>query len=72
MEQVAGLRHRRVARGETASPLEKTAQEPAITYRFDNRNFTLDDYLDRRRITGLLIAKDGRILVERYRYRRTS
>lgn len=72
MEQVPGLQHRRVTRGGIVSPLEKTAQEPAITYRFDNRNFTLDDYLERRRVTGLLVVKDGKILVERYRYGRTS
>ncbi len=33
---------------------------------------TLDDYLNRQPVTGLLIAKDNTILVERYQYGRTD
>src|SRR5262249_11768032 len=32
----------------------------------------LDDYLDRQRATALLILKDGKIVVERYRYGRSE
>jgi hypothetical protein len=33
---------------------------------------TLNQYLERRAITGFLIAKDDTILIERYQYARTD
>lgn len=54
-------------------PLPRTVQEPA--YRWDAgmwaRNLSLDDYLARQRVMGLLIAKDGVVQAERYQYGRT-
>jgi CubicO group peptidase (beta-lactamase class C family) len=57
-----------------ASPalLKRSAGEPAIRYTFNGETRTLDDYLDRHSVTGLLIAKDDAILVERYQYGRTD
>jgi CubicO group peptidase (beta-lactamase class C family) len=52
--------------------LARAATEPAIRYGFAGLDLTLDDYLDRRPVTGLLIAKDNTILVERYQYGRTD
>ena len=51
--------------------LPRTAVEPAFRYRFQGRTFTLDDYLQRQRATGVLIVHDGRIVAERYSYART-
>jgi CubicO group peptidase (beta-lactamase class C family) len=51
-------------------PLRKAAAEPKLEYRFDNRTLAIDDFLQRQRITGLLIIKDGEILLERYQYGR--
>ena len=53
-------------------PLARAASEPVIRYRFAGLDLTLDDYLDRQPVTGLLIAKDNTILVERYQYGRTD
>ena len=54
-----------------ASPLPLTAAEaPDFAYRFEGEPHTLDDFLDRQRITGLLLIKDGKILLERYQYDR--
>jgi len=53
-------------------PLTRAAAEPVIGYRFAGLDLTLDDYLDRHPVTGLLIAKDNTILVERYQYGRTD
>lgn len=53
------------------SPLKRAAAEPAITYRFNNQTYTIDDYLAHQRTTGLLVIRDGEILVERYQYERT-
>lgn len=53
-----------------ASPLRRAAREPAI--RYDNGGRTLDDYLNAFPVTGLLIAHDDEILVERYQYGRSD
>jgi CubicO group peptidase (beta-lactamase class C family) len=41
-----------------------------VEYRFEHQTHTLDDFLNRQRITGLLVIKDGEILLERYQYER--
>lgn len=43
---------------------------PGLRYRFQGRMQTIDDFLARQRIMGLLIIQDGKILVERYQYGR--
>jgi CubicO group peptidase (beta-lactamase class C family) len=52
--------------------LARAANEPVIRYAFNGLDLTLDDYLNRHPVTGLLIAKNGTILVERYQYGRTD
>ncbi|HEX4132228.1 MAG TPA: serine hydrolase [Pirellulales bacterium] len=63
------LPSRSVARGGTASPLEH-GPEREIVYRFDDASRTIDDYLDRQRVTALLVLKDGKIVAQRFRYGR--
>lgn len=53
-------------------PLKKVASEPAFRYRFDGKSLTLDDYMQRQRVTALLVLKDGEIVAERYNYARTD
>ncbi|UVO31640.1 serine hydrolase [Bradyrhizobium arachidis] len=53
-------------------PLARAVSEPVIRYGFAGLELTLDDYLNRQPVTGLLIAKDDTILVERYQYGRTD
>jgi CubicO group peptidase (beta-lactamase class C family) len=62
---------RPVAAPAAPSPLGRAA-EPALRYNFDGAERTLDDYLDRHPVTGLLIARGDTILVERYQYGRTD
>src|SRR5436190_8951532 len=52
--------------------LARATSELIIRYRFSGLDQTLDDYLNRQPVTGLLIAKDNTILVERYQYGRTD
>jgi len=52
--------------------LARSPNELVIRYGFAGLNLTLDDYLNRQPVTGLLIAKDNSILVERYQYGRTD
>ncbi|MFL6450264.1 MAG: serine hydrolase domain-containing protein [Bryobacteraceae bacterium] len=43
-----------------------------ISYRFEGRTNSLDDYLSQIPVTGLLIGKNDEILAERYQYGRTD
>jgi len=70
MDQVPGVLGQFVRRGDTVSPLPKAVVTPEIKYRYRNIGYSLDEYLERRRITGLLILKNGEIVAERYRYGR--
>ena len=51
--------------------LAKAAQEPDYRWDIDQtRDLSVDDYLARQRIMGLIIVKDGMVQVERYQYDR--
>ncbi len=55
-----------------ASPLKRAAKELPLRYTHEGKSRTIDDYLNTWPVTGLLIAKDDTILVERYQYGRTD
>lgn len=57
----------RLPRADTPRPLSFAASEPAYVY----TGRTIDDFLARRRVTGLMVIKDGVVQVERYQYDRT-
>jgi len=65
------LPHYTLKKAASPLPLPKAAGEPRIEYQFENRTYTLDDFLARQRIAGLLLIKDGELLLERYQYDRT-
>jgi CubicO group peptidase (beta-lactamase class C family) len=70
LDKVPGVRVARVQPAAQPRVLERLPQAPAIRYRFRNLGYTLDEYLERQRATGLLVLKDGRIVSEHYRYGR--
>ncbi|MBA4326923.1 MAG: serine hydrolase [Polaromonas sp.] len=70
LDKVPGVSTRAVARGPQASALPQAAQPAAISYRYRNIRYTLADYLERQRATGLLVLKNGEIVAEHYRYGR--
>ena len=72
LDKVPGVLGQFVQRGDTVNPLPKAVNPPDIKYRYRNLGYSIDEYLERRRITGLLILKDGEIVTERYRYGRTE
>lgn len=61
------LPHHRLPRADKPRELPVAATAPAYTY----QGRTIDDFLARRRITGLMVIKDGVVQVERYQYDRT-
>jgi len=55
----------------TPMPLPLAAQEPALRWGAEGqKNLTVDDYLARQRVMGLVIVKDGVVQLERYQYGR--
>ncbi len=64
--------HNTLARAQTPSELKRATEEPTFQYPFEGKKYSIDDYLEHQRVTGLLIIKDGQILVERYQYNRTA
>ena len=72
LDKVPGVLTTPVKPAATPLALPKAANAPAIRYRHRNFGYSLDEYLERQRITGLLILKNGEIVAERYRYGRTE
>jgi CubicO group peptidase (beta-lactamase class C family) len=61
-----------LAASDSPMPLPRADHEPFIKWELDQRKrLTVDDYLARQRIMGLMIIKDGVVQVERYQYNRT-
>ncbi len=70
LDKVPGIRSAWVARPAQARALPRASAPPPIRYRIDGQQLTLDDYLRRQRVTGLLVLKNGEIVAEHYRYAR--
>lgn len=61
-----------VAKAASPAPLRRAPEEIAPTYLFRGATHTLDDYLARNPVTGLLIARDDTILDQHYQDGRTG
>ncbi|MFM7331180.1 MAG: serine hydrolase domain-containing protein, partial [Brachymonas sp.] len=61
-----------VARGTDVWQLKAGPAVPEIRYTFEGQTRTLEDYLQRQRVTSLLIVKNGELLFERYQYDRSA
>ena len=62
--------HHIVKKGPAPTPLAKADRPTLFGYTLDGRRYNSDDYLKRQRVMGLLVIKDGRIVLERYQYNR--
>lgn len=56
----------------SASSMPRAATPSPITYEFQGTKYTLKDYLNRRRVTSLLIMKEGAVHHEHYQYERND
>jgi len=63
--------HNTLKRAPSPVPLQ-AAGEQRIEYQFEDRTYTIDYFLARQRITGLLLIKNGELLIERYQYDRNA
>jgi len=64
------LEGRVIRRGTMAFQFARVASEPTVRYDYAGETLTLDHYLARNPTTGLIIARDDTLLVERYQYAR--
>lgn len=64
------LPHGTAARGAQALPLPAAAAAADFSYAHEGRRLRAADYPDRQRVTGLLVIKDGAIVLEQYRHGR--
>lgn len=64
------LPHNTLPKAAVPLELRRAASEPPLRYTFQGQKYSIDDYLNHQRVTGLLVIKDGEILVERYQYER--
>jgi CubicO group peptidase (beta-lactamase class C family) len=60
--------HRIVRKGERPAPLRRDEGEPALTYLHEGRHHTVDEYLARQPVAGLLVLKDDVVVLERYQF----
>ncbi|WP_382323909.1 serine hydrolase domain-containing protein [Hydrogenophaga sp. UC242_50] len=62
------LAHRIVRKGAHSRPLARAPEETAFVYQHDGLRLGVNDYLDRQRVTGLMVIKDDTVVLERYQY----
>jgi CubicO group peptidase (beta-lactamase class C family) len=55
-----------VKRGSHVRPLPKAARQIEPTFRYDGKTWTVADYMKAYRVSGLLVLKDGKVVLERY------
>ena len=55
-----------IRRGKTVHPLPVAAHQIQPTFSFDGKTWTIDAYMKAYRISGLLVLKDGKIVLEKY------
>jgi CubicO group peptidase (beta-lactamase class C family) len=66
------LPHNTLKKAATPLPLPKAADAPYIGYRFEDKDYSLDDFLARQRVTGFMLIRNGEVIAERYQYDRTA
>ena len=63
---------RTVSRGAVTSAFKRADDEITPVYYYDGQQNSVEDYLSRNPVTGVLIARDDTILYEHYLYARTD
>jgi CubicO group peptidase (beta-lactamase class C family) len=55
-----------IKRGKTVHPLPRAAKQIAPTWTYDGKPWTVDRYMAAYKVSGLLVIKDGKVVMERY------
>jgi hypothetical protein len=74
-EQLVGYRNidrifdtRVVQAGGSPRPLPKADRVLSVSYEFDGERWTEETYMERNNVVGLLVIRDGEVVLERYRH----
>jgi CubicO group peptidase (beta-lactamase class C family) len=57
---------KRIPRGRTVHPLPLAAKRIDPTFTYDGKTWTVDAYMQAYRLSGVLVLKDGKIILEKY------
>jgi CubicO group peptidase (beta-lactamase class C family) len=71
-EKLFPFHHHIVKKGSASNLLSQVGCPMVFWYTLDGRRYNSDEYLARQRVTGLLVMKDGQIVLERYQYNRNE
>src|SRR5437868_6528597 len=55
-----------IARGKAVHPLPRAAKQIAPTWTYDGKSWTVGSYMKAYNASGLLVIKDGKVVLERY------
>ncbi len=55
-----------IPRGKTVHPLPFAAKQIDPTFTYDGKTWTVDAYIKAHRLSGVLVLKDGKIILEKY------
>ena len=55
-----------IKRGQAVYPLPRAETPLAVSYQAKGKTVTTDEFMSRNNVTGLLLIKDGKIVLERY------
>jgi hypothetical protein len=55
-----------IQRGKSVHPLPRAAKQIAPTWTYDGKPWTVDSYMQAYNVSGVLVLKDGKVLLERY------
>jgi CubicO group peptidase (beta-lactamase class C family) len=55
-----------IKRGDHVHPLPVAAHQIDPTFTYDGKTWTVDEYMKAYRVSGLLVLKDGKIVLEKY------
>src|SRR5438270_13996102 len=55
-----------IKRGPRVHPLPRAARQIDPTFTYDGRTWTIAGYMKAYRVSGLLVLKDGKVVLERY------
>jgi CubicO group peptidase (beta-lactamase class C family) len=64
--------HHMAKKGPASNRLPQVGFPMVFWYTLDGRRYNSDEYIARQRVTGLLVMKDGQIVLERYQYDRNE
>ncbi len=55
-----------VKRGDKVHPLPMANRQIEVTFDYEGKRWTLDDYMKAYNVSGVLVLKDGKVVLERY------